>query len=118
MFYAKIVPQRALVTLLMAVLSYPITGFSASKATTDEGKALSLKFCQTCHNYKDTEQSGTVAPPLVGMKSRFPDRKKLFKIIYDPQIAINKDTMMPPFGRHELLAKDQIDKIIDFLYTL
>jgi hypothetical protein len=33
-------------------------------------------------------------------------------------VAIKKDTMMPPFGRNELLAKDEIEKVIDFLYTL
>lgn len=88
------------------------------KDAVKEGKRLTLEFCQACHNYKGTEQAGTVAPPLLGMKNRFPDRKKLFNIIYDPQVAIKKDTMMPPFGRNELLAKDEIEKVIDFLYTL
>ena len=83
-----------------------------------QGKQLTLKFCQTCHDYQGTEQAGTVAPPLLGMKARFPDRKKLYNIIYDPQVAIKPHTMMPPFGRNELLARDEIEKIIDFLYTL
>ncbi|MGD8941506.1 MAG: sulfur oxidation c-type cytochrome SoxX [Gammaproteobacteria bacterium] len=107
-----------------------ITTFSASLAiatftvnagetsTVQEGKRLTLEFCQACHQYAGTEQAGTVAPPLLGMKARFPDRKKLYNIIYDPQVAIKKDTMMPPFGRNELLAKDEIEKVIDFLYTL
>jgi len=83
-----------------------------------EGKRLTLEFCQACHQYAGTDQAGTVAPPLVGMKARFPDRKKLHSIIYDPQAAMNKDTMMPPFGRNELLVDGEIEKIIDFLYTL
>jgi sulfur-oxidizing protein SoxX len=83
-----------------------------------EGSKLAQEFCQACHQFAGTEQAGTVAPPLLGMKSRFPQREKLFNIIYDPQTAIKKDTMMPPFGRNELLAKDEIEKVIDFLYTL
>lgn len=91
---------------------------NADTDTVKEGRQLALKFCQACHQYKGTEQAGTVAPPLVGMKSRFPDRKKLYNIIYDPQVTLKPHTMMPPFGRNELLAKEQIQKIIDFLYTL
>jgi len=83
-----------------------------------QGKKLALEFCQACHQYKGSNQAGTVAPPLVGMKVRFPDRQRLYNIIFDPHKNIAKDTMMPPFGRNELLAKDQIDKVIDFLYTL
>lgn len=83
-----------------------------------EGKQLTLKFCQACHSYTGTDQAGTVAPPLVGIKARFPERKRLYNIIYDPQVAIKKHTMMPPFGRNELMAKEEIEKVIDFLYTL
>jgi sulfur-oxidizing protein SoxX len=96
-----------------------ITNAGQSQQTTvEQGKKLALKFCQACHHYAGTEQAGTVAPPLMGIKARFPDRKKLYEIIYDPQVAVKKDTMMPPFGRNELLVKDEIEKIIDFLYTL
>lgn len=84
----------------------------------NEGQELALKFCQTCHDYQGTEQAGTVAPPLLGMKTRFPDRKTLYSIIYDPQVALKPHTMMPPFGRNKLLEKDEIEKVIDFLYTL
>jgi sulfur-oxidizing protein SoxX len=118
MFYKNTTLLTTIGAIALSLLINPITSSADSKTSITEGKALSLKFCQTCHNYVDTEQSGTVGPPLVGMKSRFPDRKILFNIIYDPQVAIRKDTMMPPFGRHELLAKDQIEKVIDFLYTL
>lgn len=83
-----------------------------------EGKKLALEFCQACHHYKGTEQAGTVAPPLVGMKQRFPKKNQLFDLIYDPQKVLSKDTMMPPFGRNKLLAKEEIDKVIEFLYTL
>ena len=101
-----------------AITGVTATAGNAGKDAIKEGKRLTLEYCQACHHYQGTEQAGTVAPPLLGMKGRFPDRKTLYNIIYDPQVAIKKDTMMPPFGRNELLAKDEIEKVIDFLYTL
>ena len=107
-------------TLTMTAMLLPgwVVASDTGTANVAEGKKLTLEFCQACHQYQGTEQAGTVAPPLVGMKSRFPDRKKLYDIIFDPQVAIKKHTMMPPFGRNELMAKEEIEKVIDFLYTL
>ena len=105
-------------SVCMAVSAFAVNAEEAGKETIKEGQRLTLEFCQACHQYTGTEQAGTVAPPLLGMKARFPDRKKLYNIIYDPQMALKKDTMMPPFGRNELLAKDEIEKVIEFLYTL
>ncbi|WP_455209094.1 sulfur oxidation c-type cytochrome SoxX [Kaarinaea lacus] len=115
--------MRKITTLLLTALicilfSFSLPAGEPDKNTIEEGKKLALEFCQACHQYQGTDQAGTVAPPLLGMKSRFPDRKKLYNIIYDPQLALKPHTMMPPFGRNELLAKDQIEKVIDFLYTL
>lgn len=95
-----------------------VNAAESQSSNIDNGKRLALEYCQACHQYTGTEQAGNVAPPFVGMKARFPDRKKLFNIIYDPQVAMNKDTMMPPFGRNELLVDGEIEQIIDFLYTL
>jgi sulfur-oxidizing protein SoxX len=52
------------------------------------------------------------------MKARFPERQKLYEIIYDPHVATKSHTMMPPFGRNGLVDDNQIQLIIDFLYTL
>ena len=83
-----------------------------------EGKKLALDFCVACHQFTGTNQAGSLGPPLMVMKSRFPDRKTIYDIIYDPAVAIRPHTMMPPFGRNKLLMKEEIDKIIDFLYSL
>lgn len=111
----------ALLTAVYCVLFIlPVTAAPPAKSDdiVKQGQKLTLKFCQACHQYQGTEQAGTVAPPLMGMKARFPDKKKLYNIIYDPQVALKKHTMMPPFGRNELLAKEEIEKVIEFLYTL
>ena len=105
-------------SVCLAITAFTVNAGETHKDTVQEGKRLTLEYCQACHQYAGTEQAGTVAPPLLGMKARFPDRKKLYNIIYDPQVTMKKDTMMPPFGRNKLLAKDEIEKVIDFLYTL
>ena len=51
------------------------------------------------------------------MKARFPDKKVLFNQIWDPT-KNNPNTFMPPFGKHGALTKDEINKIIEYLYTL
>jgi len=107
-----------LIVFVSILFSFSLPAGEPDNKSIEEGKKLALEFCQACHTYQGTEQAGTVAPPLLGMKARFPDRATLYNIIYDPQRTLQPDTMMPPFGRNELLAKDQIEKVIDFLYTL
>ena len=35
----------------------------------------------------------------------------------DP-MRFNPDTVMPPFGKHKILTDQEIDNIVDYLYTL
>ncbi len=75
--------------------------------------------CQACHMMKDSKfiNYGNIAPPLLGMKARFPDEKKLREQVWDATKA-NPNTVMPPFGRHGILSEDEIDKVVKFLLTL
>lgn len=73
--------------------------------------------CFTCHSYKGAFMAGNVGPPLIAMKSRFPDRKKLYDQIYDATKA-NPNSVMPPFGRHEILSKKEIEAVVDWVLTL
>jgi sulfur-oxidizing protein SoxX len=84
----------------------------------EQGRELAIEYCQACHYFEGTDQAGTVGPPLLAMRARFPEREELEKRIYDPQVAYRPDTMMPPFGRNRLLDEQQIRLIVDFLYTL
>jgi sulfur-oxidizing protein SoxX len=77
--------------------------------------------CHACHSFAGVEktrlQVGNIAPPLVGMKARFPDKAKLKAQIYDAQVA-NPHTVMPPYGKHSIISDKEIDYIVEFLYTL
>ena len=76
--------------------------------------------CLACHSAPRDEQAVTlanIAPPLVMMRERFPDREELRKRIWDPTVG-NPDTIMPPYGKHRILTDQEIDLVIDYLYTL
>lgn len=72
--------------------------------------------CLTCHDIKGGNAPGNVGPPLADMKKRFPDRGELAAIIFD-ETKRNPLTVMPPFGRNLILTHEEIESIIDFLYT-
>jgi L-cysteine S-thiosulfotransferase len=72
--------------------------------------------CLTCHEIKGGEAAGNVGPALFDMKSRFSDSSELAAIIFD-ETKRNPLTVMPPFGRTLILTKQEIESIIDFLYT-
>ncbi len=106
--------------LLLASLLFSPSMSAGEKAQSavQHGKQLSLALCQACHYFEGTNQAGTLAPPFLVMKQRFPDPKRLHDIIYDPQAAIKPSTMMPPFGRHEFVNEQDIKDIVEYLYTL
>ena len=72
--------------------------------------------CHSCHMIAGINY-GDIAPPLVAMKQRFPDKAKLRAQVWDASVA-NPNTVMPPFGHHSILSEDEIDKVVEFLLTL
>ncbi len=73
--------------------------------------------CLSCHLISDGEAPGNIGPPLVAMKSRFPDKGKLRAIIWDIT-ETRPEAMMPPFGKHKIVTEQDIDNIVEYLYTL
>lgn len=73
--------------------------------------------CLACHIMGDGALPGNIGPPLVAMKARFPDKEKLRAQIWDATKK-NPNSMMPPFGRHDILTEEEIDKVVEYVYTL
>ncbi len=75
--------------------------------------------CLACHAFPNlkAQMPGTVAPPLVAMKLRYPDKAVLRAHVWN-EMKFNPNTAMPPFGKHKILTEGEIDKVVDFLYTL
>jgi sulfur-oxidizing protein SoxX len=92
-----------------------------SQADIDRGKELAYSRqdgnCLACHKMDDGKLTGTIGPELGNMKARFPDRDMLFNRIWD-ETRFNPVTVMPPFGEHAILSKQEINRVIDYLYTL
>lgn len=86
-----------------------------------EGRAIAFDrskgHCLACHAIAGGELPGNVGPALVAMKARFPDKGKLRALIFDAR-SNNPNTIMPPFGANQLLAGDEIDKIVEFVLSL
>jgi sulfur-oxidizing protein SoxX len=53
----------------------------------------------------------------MAMKVRFPDRDVLEAQICDATKR-NPASRMPPFCRHGILTQDEVELIVDYLYTL
>lgn len=96
-------------------------GFTSVNAGDDEGKKLAFDKkkgnCLACHIIAGGKQAGNIAPPLVAMKARFPDKAKLRAQIADPRIK-NPNSMMPPFGPHGVLSDKEIDTVVEYIYGL
>lgn len=86
-----------------------------------EGKKLAFSRkkgnCLACHSMDDGTLAGNGGPPLVAMKARFPDVSTLKAQIWDASER-NPNSIMPPFGRHGILSKGEIDKIAAYVHTL
>lgn len=120
---------RRLTTLAVAagLLSGGFAGLPAAgaagptQAQIDQGRELAFNRrkgnCLACHQIAGGDLAGTIGPELKDMKSRYPDRELLFKRVWD-ETQFNPQTVMPPFGRHKILAEHEIERIVDFLYTL
>lgn len=72
--------------------------------------------CMGCHPIAGIAH-GNIAPPLVSMQERFPDKAKLRDQIWDSNKA-NPHSVMPPFGRNQILTPDEVDKVVEFVLSL
>lgn len=73
--------------------------------------------CLACHVIAGGSHMGDLGPPLVNIRSRYPDHQRLRDQLWDAS-QFNDKSLMPPFGRHEILSDREIDAIVEYLYTL
>jgi len=119
---------KPLITLISsaAVLlsSFTFTSAAIAGSHSDsiaEGKKIAFSRkkgnCLACHAIVGGKSPGNIAPPLVAMQQRYPDKAKLHKQIWDATIA-NPDSSMPPFGKHQVLTDSELDKVVDYIHSL
>ena len=123
-------PQpRALIRLLTSVslaisTLFHINYVGAENESIQTGRELAHSYdhgnCLACHAAPTDKHAVTlanIAPPFIDMKRRFPSKEDLFKQVWDARDTY-PNTIMPPFGAHNILSEAEIRKIIEYLYTL
>jgi len=109
----------AALAALLVLLATSVVASTDERVT--EGKKLATERskgnCLACHMIEDGELPGNLGPPLLAMKARFPARSALEDQICDATTR-NPDSRMPPFCRHGILTEDEVELIVDYLYTL
>ncbi|HIL41171.1 MAG TPA: sulfur oxidation c-type cytochrome SoxX [Methylococcales bacterium] len=73
--------------------------------------------CLACHRIANGESPGNIGPPLTHLSTRFTDKEALVTFIKDPTL-FNPETSMPPFGKNNILSRQEIQMIANFLWTL
>ena len=76
--------------------------------------------CIACHALPEGSGPSTrndVGPKLEGARMRELGRDAIREIIGD-MTQRNPDTVMPPFGRHRILTKAEIERLTEFLHAL
>lgn len=121
--FSKIVSTTSILAVALGCLSLIPVSASAegAKSAIEQGKEIAFSRkkgnCLACHNIAGGQLPGNIAPPLVAMKARFPDKAKLRAQIYD-STAANPNSSMPPFGRHKILTEKEVDLVTDFIFQL
>lgn len=111
----------ALAVVVAALAVPPQLAVAEETSVVEQGKEIAFDRkkgnCLACHAIEGGELPGNIGPPLIAMQQRFPEKSKLRQQIWDSTKA-NANSIMPPFGRHEILTEKEIDKIVEFVYTL
>jgi len=105
--------------LYLAIISLLFNSAFASNTINGKEIAFDRKKgnCIACHAMDDGDMPGNIGPALVSMRLRFPNRTRLKAQIWDAS-SNNPVSIMPPFGKHQILSAPEIEQLIDYLYTL
>jgi len=120
---AKAISTATTVAALLGTLAFALPSLSVAEdaSAIAEGKKLSFNRkkgnCLACHQIEGGKLPGNIGPPLLAMKARFPDKSKLRAQIADARTN-NPNSIMPPFGAHEIVSDKELDKIVEFIYSL
>ncbi len=121
--FTKIVSTTSIIAVAITGLGLASTVNAAGtgKSNIEKGKEIAFSRkkgnCLACHNIKGGKLPGNIAPPLVAMQQRFPDKAKLRAQIFDSTVA-NPNSIMPPFGRHKIISDKEIDLVTEFIHQL
>lgn len=104
---------RNILLILITLYTYGVIADDGKNIAFDRSKGN----CLACHDIAGGESPGNIGPKLSNIQQRYPDKSLLRQRIWD-ETKFNPMSVMPPFGKHRILTESEIDKIVEFLYTL
>ncbi len=94
---------------------------SSSKQRLVVGKQLSFQRdkgnCLACHIIEEGEDPGNIGPALVDIQTKFSSKSQLKAVIWDAT-QFNSQTSMPPFGKNKILSPEELDQVVDYIWSL
>ncbi|MBI3561916.1 MAG: sulfur oxidation c-type cytochrome SoxX [Gammaproteobacteria bacterium] len=123
---AKFITAASAAALLLGSLSLVNTATAADNTQADDpitrGKAVAEDRakgnCFSCHAYEGANLPGNIGPMLGGwLKQKYKDKAALRAQIWDATKA-NPNSLMPPFGRHQLLSEKEIDDVTEWVWSM
>jgi len=107
----------------LAVLALSLVPQVAQAADAAQGRKVvttkALGNCAACHKFPDVESPGDIGPDLTeAMESYGPgDRATVRQWLWDAR-ELMPHTIMPPFGANKILTPQQVDDVVEYLYSL
>jgi len=106
------------------VFMFAFNNIAQAESSIDRGRQIAHDHfkgnCLACHQMpkdKSAKSKANIAPSLIDIKIKYPEKESLFNRIHDPS-SINPNTIMPPYGKNSILSTQEIYDLIDYLYTL
>ena len=114
--------KRLSMIVAFGIMMLPLNAKAATRQENiAKGKQIafenSMGNCLACHMIQDGEMPGNLGPPLLQMKQRYPKRGVLRAKIWDAT-RTNPQSIMPPFGKHGILTNEEVDLVVDYMYSL
>jgi sulfur-oxidizing protein SoxX len=108
--------------LLISLLLYACAGVEKPVTSTlARGKQVAFTFelgnCLACHVIAEGDAPGNIGPELKALPARFKDQTQLREFIWDAS-QFNPNTSMPPFGKNKILSAEELDALVDYLWSL
>lgn len=119
----RVKPLLMATAIISAFSTVPMSQAIAADGASAIEKGKKIAFnrkkgnCLTCHMIAGGTLTGNIAPPLVAMKARFPDKAVLRAQIWDPTVR-NPDSVMPPFGKYKIISEQEIDDVVEYIQSL
>ena len=106
---------------IVFIISCSVMPSTVSKQQLTSGKQIAFQRskgnCLACHDIEDGDTPGNIGPPLYATQSRFKSKEMFKQFIWNaPQF--NPQTSMPPIGKNKILTNEEINLVVDYIWTL